>query len=274
MALHINANKLQDSISQYVKDKVNIIEEKVDGKLDNFTIDCSGSPSYINNQIEFTPIPVNKAYVVQCPWAKPAFNKTICIAKSYGWVFLIPLQDRCSVGYIYNSNYAEFENLRSELSSILKKYNLMAKEGNIMPFENFYRKTNFSKDLVYNGNASFFLEPLEATSLNTSISIINQTHKMLCDTTPEIENKKYENLLKETIDIIMLHYLVDPPVKNTFWEYANSNANAWFKLRYKEYPKIHLITQESSLHYATWFEDSFKQNLSGMNLYEKLNSFK
>lgn len=274
MALHINANKLQDYICEHIKDKVNIIEKKVDNKLNTFTIDCSGIPSLSKDQFETPPIPVNKAYVVQCPWDKPAFNKTICIAKSYGWVFLIPLQNRCSVGYIYNSQYAEFGTLQKELSSILKDYNLMAKEGNIMPFENFYRKNNFSDNLVYNGNASFFLEPLEATSLNTSISIINQTHKMLCDSTPEVENKRYKNLLNETVDIIMLHYLVEPPVKNTFWEYANNKANEWFKLRYKDYPKIHLITQESSLYYATWFEDSFKQNLSGMNLYEKLNSFK
>ena len=274
MALHINANKLQDYICEHIKDKVNIIEKKVNNKLNTFTIDCSGTPPLLEDQFEIPPIPVNKAYVVQCPWDKPAFNKTICIAKSYGWVFLIPLQNRCSVGYIYNSHYAEFDKLQKELSSILKDYSLMAKEGNIMPFENFYRKNNFSDNLVYNGNASFFLEPLEATSLNTSISIINQTHKMLCDSTPEVENKRYENLLKETVDIIMLHYLIDPPTKNVFWEYANANANAWFKLRYKEYPKIHLITQENSLYYATWFEDSFKQNLSGMNLYEKLNSFK
>ena len=72
----------------------------------------------------------------------------------------------------------------------------------------------------------------------------------------------------------MLHYLVDPPIKNKFWEYANAKANSWFKLRYKDYPKIHLITKEIPLYYSTWFEDSFKQNLSGMNLYEKLNSFK
>ena len=274
MALHINANKLQNYICEHIKDKVNIIEKKVDNKLNTFTIDCSGTPPLLEDQFELPPIPVNKAYVVQCPWDKPAFNKTICIAKSYGWVFLIPLQNRCSVGYIYNSQYAEFDTLQKELSSILKDYNLMAKEGNIMPFENFYRKNNFSDNLVYNGNASFFLEPLEATSLNTSISIINQTHKMLCDSTPEDENKRYKNLLNETVDIIMLHYLVEPPVKNTFWEYANNKANEWFKLRYKHYPKIHLITQESSLYYATWFEDSFKQNLSGMNLYEKLNSFK
>ncbi len=274
MALHINANKLQNYICEHIKDKVNIIEKKVDSKLETFTIDCSGIPTLSKDQFETPPIPVNKAYVVQCPWDKPTFDKTICIAKSYGWVFLIPLQNRCSVGYIYNSQYAEFDKLQNELSSILKDYNLMAKEGNIMPFENFYRKNNFSNNLVYNGNASFFLEPLEATSLNTSISIINQTHKMLCDSTPEVENKRYENLLKETVDIIMLHYLVEPPIKNAFWEMANYKANIWFKSRYKNYPKIRLITQGDSLHYATWFEDSFKQNLSGMNLYEKLNSFK
>ena len=112
-----------------------------------------------------------------------------------------------------------------------------------------------------------------AAMVNTSIKINENILKIYFDN-PEVENKKYINTLKNGGDGWIITADDDPPVKSNFWGMANHKANTWFKSRYKNYPKIRLITQGDSLHYATWFEDSFKQNLSGMNLYEKLNSFK
>lgn len=273
MALHINAHKLQNYIVDHLKDKINIIEKKVKhSDLNTYIIDCSGktpTPDEYNN----TPIPVNEAYVVNCSWDKPRFNKTLCIAKSYGWVFLVPLQDRCSVGYLYNKNYATLEEIKYETKNILKQYHLVADIEKIIGFQNYYRKINFSENISYNGNASFFLEPLEATSLNTAIRVINQTNKILSDGGLDFQNNTYKNFLTETIDIIMLHYLVDPPVKNLFWEYANNKAKSWLSDRFKTYPKIRLITEDSSLRYSTWFENSFKQNIKGLKLYNKLKEF-
>ena len=143
-----------------------------------------------------------------------------------------------------------------------------------MFFENYYRKQNFNEKVSYNGNASFFLEPLEATSLNVSIRMVNQCLTLLTNGDLRKQNNRYQAILEETIDIIMLHYLVDPPVKNLFWEYANHKAKEWLSNRYKTYPKIRLITKNSPLHYSTWFDGSFKQNLTGLGLYDKLNKFK
>jgi len=274
MALHINAHKLQDYILNHLKDKVNIIEKKVThNEIKDYIIDCSGKTPNIN-EYELTPIPVNEAYVVNCSWDSPTFSKTLCIAKSYGWVFLIPLQNRCSVGYLYNKNYATTNEIINEVYDVLKEYRLFADTSNHISLSNYYRKNNFTENVSYNGNASFFLEPLEATSLNVSIRIINQCLKSLSDGNLQQQNDRYQSLLKETIDIIMLHYLVDPPVKNMFWEYANDKAKTWLSDRYKNYPKIRLITNKSSLYYSTWFEGSFKQNLTGLDLYDKLNKFK
>jgi hypothetical protein len=274
MGLHINAHKLQNYIADYLGDKVNVINKKVEhNEIEDYIIDCSGKPP-ITDDYNFTPIPVNSAYVVNCPWDKPTLSKTICIAKSYGWVFLIPLQNRCSVGYLYNKNYGTGAEVKDELGDILKEYNLQADSGNYMFFENYYRKQNFNKKVSYNGNASFFLEPLEATSLNVSIRMVNQCLTLLTNGDLRKQNNRYKAILEETIDIIMLHYLVDPPIKNLFWEYANHKAEEWFSNRYKTYPKIRLITKNSPLHYSTWFDGSFKQNLTGLGLYDKLNKFK
>ena len=38
-------------------------------------------------------------------------------------------------------------------------------DTNSFSFNNYYRKQNFTDRVVYNGNASFFLEPMEATSV-------------------------------------------------------------------------------------------------------------
>jgi hypothetical protein len=284
---HVNANKLQNYIIDYVKDKVNIIEKKIEHKdIDNYIIDCSGKPLN-STELEPTPIPVNKSYIVQCPWDKPRFNKTLAIAKSYGWVFLIPLQNRCSVGYLYNSKYVNFDHLKQELNDILKEYDLTPTSNNTVDFNNYYRSENFNEKVSYNGNASFFLEPMEATSLSTSILLLRWISELFysygkgygekCENKYQIANNKYKIYLEETIDIIMLHYLIEPPIQNEFWNYANHSANEWFNNRFKNYPKIRLsidTNPDPILEYSTWFKGNFIQNIKGLNIQEKLNNFK
>ncbi len=271
IALHFNANKFQEYVIDKLKDKVNIIEQRVKhNDVNNYIIDCSGTPSK-EKEILNTPIPVNKARIIQCLWDKPKFNYTLCIAKKWGWVFLIPLKNRCSVGYLYNELYSDFDEIESELQDILKKYNLVATHGNTLDFKNYYREKNYTDKVSYNGNASSFLEPLEATSLYTAYRNIDKTNKVILG---EIDynsaNKDYRNMMEETIDIIMLHYLVKPPYKTEFWEMAHYNAVSWFVDRFESYPKIRLISGKGPLSYSAWKKDSFKQNIKGLKLHNKL----
>lgn len=276
MALHLNANKLQNYITAYLKNKVNIIEKRVKHEeLNSYIIDCTGKMNQ-DDYVE-TPIPVNSVYLSNCSWDKPRFNKTLCVAKTHGWVFLIPLQNRCSVGYLYNKECSSFSEIQTETKEILKEYNLVRDIENHLTFENYYRKINFTENVSYNGNSSFFLEPLEATSLNTTVRVAGQIYNILEGGDIEFQNNQYKNFIDETIDIIMLHYLNRPkfvPNENDFWSMANEKANEWFSMRYKTYPKINLITEEGSLNYSTWYDGSFKQNLTGLNLYSRLNQFK
>jgi hypothetical protein len=274
-SIHINATNLQDFIIDKVSSKVNIIEKHVKhSELESYIIDCSGKPPIVSER-NVTPIPVDSAYVTQCPWDNPKFSKTLCVAQEHGWVFLIPLQDRCSVGYLYNSNFIDIETIKTSVNKIFNQYNLTPLESKSLSFNNFYRKNNFRGKFTYNGNSSFFLEPIEATSLNTAIDIIGKTDLLLKNKISfKDANEKYKNFLEETIDIVMLHYLVDPPFDSPFWKMANKKAVDWFTKRYKEYPKINIITQEGEYDYSTWYQESFKQNLKGLNLYNKLNQIK
>ena len=95
---------------------------------------------------------------------------------------------------------------------------------NSFTFGNYFRKKNFSERIVYNGNASFFLEPLEATS----IGVINRINRMAYDiwvnglSQNEIEEKNtnYIDYLTEIERMIMLHYYAGSIYNTPFWDHA------------------------------------------------------
>ena len=275
MSLHFNSNKLQNLIFENLKSKVNIIDQHVSSKSLNsdYTIDCSGTP-IINNEFELAKyIPVNSAYIRQCSWDYPQFKSTLAIARPYGWVFCIPLKNRCSIGYLFNSNITTVDEISEDWERIIHDYSLVLTNYStpkLINFSNYYRKENFTDKISYNGNASFFLEPMEATSVNIIIKN-NQLTKGIIEGHFETDkhNKSYTNFLKETQDMIMLHYLAGSKWKNEFWDMATSKAQDCWKESFTNYPKSHLITKDQ-IHYSTWNADSFKQNLTGLDLYKVL----
>jgi hypothetical protein len=90
----------------------------------------------------------------------------------HGWVFGIPLQKRISIGYLYNDKISSLEEVKEDVKNTFKEYNLNpSKITNHIKFQSFYRKENFKNRIIYNGNASFFIEPLEATSTSMSTDI-------------------------------------------------------------------------------------------------------
>lgn len=276
MSLHFNSNKLQSLIFETLKSKVNIIDQNITPKLINsdYTIDCSGTPP-IDNKFELAKyIPVNSAFIRQCSWDYPQFKSTLAIARPYGWVFCIPLKNRCSIGYLFNNNISTVDEINEDWEHIAYDYNLTLTDYStpkLLNFSNYFRKENFTDKLSYNGNSSFFLEPMEATSINVIIRN-NQLTKGIIEGhfEADIQNQSYINFLKETQDMIMLHYLAGSKWKNEFWDMATSKAQDCWKEAFSTYPKSKFIT-ETNIHYSTWNSDSFSQNLKGLDLYSKLN---
>lgn len=276
MSLHFNANKFQNFILNTLESKVNIIDKNISpNSLDSdYIIDCSGKPN-ITDEFELTKyIPVNTAYIQQCTWERPQFNSTLAIARPYGWVFGIPLKNRCSIGYIHNSDITSIVEIEEDIQNIFRDYNLTPNDTippRVLKFSNYFRKKNFTDKIAYNGNSSFFLEPMEATSINIIIRN-NQLTKGIIEGNFEADtqNKSYTNFLKETQDMIMLHYLAGSKWKNEFWDMATSKAQDCWKEAFSTYPKSKFIT-ETNIQYSTWNSDSFSQNLKGLDLYSKLN---
>lgn len=246
--MHMSAVDLQDKIFEllithpFIK-KVEDTHISSDN-LEGFTIDCSGTPD-IDENFYSTKIPVNNAYVTQCKWGNIRMDFSLTIARPYGWVFGIPLQDRVSIGYLFNDKFNNLEDIKEDVKYIFNRFNLTPTEDtNHIKFSNYYRKKNFKDNLAYCGNKSFFLEPLEATSLSCSYEVTN----IFLDefTSTFVKNNQYKSLIKKAENVIMLHYLSKNDYKTDFWKFARENALEHFDGKDLDYIKRNCLFFDSN----------------------------
>lgn len=281
VGLHFNAKELQKYIYEKVKDKVtiinkNVISEDVDA---DYIMDCSGKPNSYDLFHYSSYIPVNSAYITQCYWDYPRFQYTLTIARPYGWVFGIPLKNRCSIGYLFNKNINNLDDIKEDVQEIFRKWNLIPSENiSHLQFKNYYRKQNYTDRVVYNGNCSFFLEPLEATS----IDLMNYIQKSAIELwknniSADQLNTVYIKNIKQIENIIMLHYFSGSIYDTDFWKFAKERGVDLIKDSIKNDPDLALFINSAlnikqshlnQIHggYGTWSVRSFHQNLHGLGI--------
>ena len=274
-SIHFNAVMLQDLLKERNEKDVKFIDKNVthDDIDADFIIDCSGKPTDKTKLETAEYIPVNTALVKKCYWDYPQYTHTLCIAAQYGWIFGIPLQDRISFGYIHNTDFVNKKKIEQELLEVIDSYNLTPEpEENYIEFGNYYRKENFTERVMYNGNASFFLEPMEATSIGT-IDTINRFayDAMFGLNTIENVNAKYKSWFKQCQDVITMHYLAGSQTfDNDFWQYAKRLATNCYNDKSQMLVDIlnaHDKEGFNTIHdYGTWTMESFNQNINGLGL--------
>lgn len=287
-AMHFNAAKLQEFLFEKIKKTTNvkIIEANITAdEIDaDHIVDCSGFPKDYSDYDQSEFIPVNAAFVTQCNWDYPRFNHTLTIARPYGWVFGIPLQNRCAIGYMYNDKINTLDEIKEDVKNIFDRFNLTPSNvTNHLSFKNYRRKLNFTKRVSYNGNASFFLEPLEATT----IWLTNKNKKWVFESIYNLKtlnqiNQEYWDITDEIENVVMMHYLVGSKFKTEFWEFAYERAVKKLKLAVKNNsfrnfcndsfsynPKI---AREPIPEYGSWDLSVMHQNLNHLNIKSKLDS--
>lgn len=276
ISYHFNALKLQEFLFDKIKDRFKHYSSNVDAKdVDaDFVMDCSGKPSDYDEFETAEYIPVNSVHVTQCNWDYTRFQYTLAIARPYGWVFGIPLATRCSIGYMYNNNLNTLDEVKEDVLHVLKEFNLVGSKENSFSFNNYYRKQNFSNDgrIAYNGNASFFLEPLEATS----IQMIDYIQRMAFDIwnntiTVDYANSRYHNLIREIRNMIMLHYSVGSKFNSPFWDYAIQQGRECVMSLETDTRFREILNNLNNFNYniedyGTWTIPSFKVNLTELGL--------
>lgn len=300
VSYHFNAISLQNFIFNQLKDKVILFDQNINSdRIDaDYVIDCSGKPKDFTDFHEPEYIPINAAYVTQCYWDSPKFFYTLAIARPYGWVFGIPLKNRCSIGYMFNDQITNIDHIKNDVKEIFNQFQLTpSSTTNEIHFRNYFKKNNFTKRVSFNGNASFFLEPLEATTL-TGVNMINEWSCKIIDNPLLVSQKNHWYKIRNinTERMLMLHYFSGSIFKTDFWEYAQERAVRCLKEAFKDpqwsqayeisknvnfsehSQKSVLFSEASPVQAQTddWGMWSYYSNLSnrGLNIYKNLDQLR
>jgi tryptophan halogenase len=195
---------------------------------------------------------------------------TVARAMNYGWLFRIPVWGRHGNGYIYDSDYISEDEAHREIENIFGgKIDI----GRSFKFDPGMLEKVWIKNCCAIGLSGSFVEPLEATSIGTSIQqsfllmnkIINYN-----DQTIKEYNRSFENIMINIRDFIILHYIT----KKTDTKFWIDAANLTLPDTLKE--KLELWRHKLPIredfnnfsNYILFTEDNFSMVMQGLKLFD------
>ena len=237
-ALHFDAVALAKYLKRLaVSKRVRYIDDEVEDVITNkegyitglqtvskdiydtdFVFDCSGFKRLIIGKHFNAPwksykesLPVDKAmpfFIDHDNTNVPPYTEAI--AMKYGWVWKIPVEGRYGCGYVYDSDLVSDEQILEEIKEM---FGSEIESPKTFEFEAGRYETPWVKNCIAIGLSAGFIEPLEATSIMTSLLslgsfIPNNLGNMLKDDFYiQRYNKFVTSVHDDTFNFVFLHYL-------------------------------------------------------------------
>lgn len=223
---------------------------------------------------------VNSAIVFQTQDTDNYNLWTIARAMDCGWMFRLPVWGRYGNGYIFDNTYIGFEEAKDEVVTFFGKDpsndSLHIEFGKEFTFDAGALNETWIKNCVAIGLSSSFIEPMEASSIGTSIQqsfllmhrLINYSQKTI-----DSYNKDFNEMMCNIRDFVALHY-----------QTKKENTKFWKDLKQVPLPnplkeqlnlwKDSLPIQEdfnSTTAYKLFNEDNFTVVMHGLGLFNTLS---
>jgi tryptophan 7-halogenase len=253
------------------------------GKNDNihsaeFFIDSSGFHRVISSKLGAKWIdckdhlPMDRAFAFPTPYTGDNYpSYTVSKAMSSGWMWRIPTQDRYGNGYVYSSKFLTHEEAVAEVQELFDEPIEVRKS---FEFSAGYVDKFWIKNCVSIGLAGSFVEPLEASSIGTSIQQALSLGVSILSWTKEdqyiadVYNKQFELVAKNIIDFVQLHYITkrnDSP----FWQYCKNLKLTEFNQETLEHFKstIPIRSHFTANQWLLFSEHNWLQVLHGLKLF-------
>lgn len=191
-------------------------------------IDCSGFRGLLIEQALKTGwedwgqwLRNDRAIAVQTESVTPASPYTRATARSCGWQWKIPLQDRLGNGLVFGSDYISEEEATRLLLDNVEGRQLT--EPRPIRFRTGRRLKQWNKNCVAIGLASGFLEPLESTSIHLIQNSVIRFIKLFpghLDMQVEADqfNREVEAEMEHIRDFIIAHYKVTNRADSPYWD--------------------------------------------------------
>lgn len=247
-----SAERLDKNVSEIESNGRTTIISHTDGsRLEvDFAIDARGFPKTLDEEKHFSlsMIPTNAALIRSGPVVD--FNRaTRSVARPQGWIFIIPLRNRTSYGYVYNANISTTKEIEDDLNEFLKLEGVQPDDGQkCLSFPNYAYKKLFDGSLMRVGNAAAFFEPLEATAIGAAVAQTlgisiwplgrmkpNSQKMIIRQNDLNVFNKWFYRYHLALGLFIGWHYTQGSAYNTPFWEYAKDTFfGAWEKLKNSE----------------------------------------
>jgi tryptophan halogenase len=241
-------------------------------------IDCSGFAkilsnavgakwvSYKNNLLMNSALPFQLNYEPPCD-VEPV---SIATALSAGWFWQLSLADRWGCGYVFCDQFINFNQAQQEIENFIGEEITPIKQ---IKFDPGRLDRVWIKNCVSLGLASAFVEPLEATSIHTTIMQIQKLSTLLKNEITDKDINDYNNEVATAYDeikeFIVLHYMGGRD-DSEFWRTVSSQTCTDFVRNILNIAKHRLLTaadipnKNTNISYQAW-----NQTLAGLGLFSK-----
>ncbi len=243
-----NIKIIDDFVNNFKTDSNNNINKIVlsNSELDaDFVFDCSGLNRLVIGKFYNEPwisindtLPINQSVVGQIPHNNnfPPYVKIT--AMDYGWTFQIPTADRYGVGYNFDSNYLSTEDAVLEVKN---KINKNWEPAKTIKYDAGYYQNHFIKNCIAIGLSGSFFEPLEASSIMTAVSVVDEVSNNFKNYLIDQDNfrnkinEHIKNLEQDIVAAIYIHYVTNK-TNNDFWK--NFTINNKMPKEIKDFLKL------------------------------------
>lgn len=203
-------------------------EQVIEGDL---FIDCSGFSRVLAKEMnmgwksyaEYLPVNAALPYIHQYEENETVMPETLAWAQNNGWMWQIPTQTRYGCGYVYCDTFVDADTALRELQQTT---NRKIEPIRNLKFETGRLETFWKNNMVVMGLASSFLEPLQATSIHTTIlqlqMLFNYIHPKESKSLhifAESYNKYMTHVVDEFKDLIQIHYMTNRE-DTDFWKFV------------------------------------------------------
>jgi tryptophan 7-halogenase len=234
---HFNTFKLNEFLHKLCEERgINVIKAEIDqvnltedGAIKNlvasdgrtfdydFYVDSTGFHRLLLHKTMGVPwksyqkyLPMNSAIAFPTERLEDIPSWTLSKAMNSGWLWRIPTQERFGNGYVFNDSFMDFDQAQQEVEQLYGHPVEVAKK---IKFDAGCLEKFWVKNCAAIGLSSSFVEPLEASSIGTSIQQAFLFASLLPSYIPgtEYSIKKFNSassaLVENILDFVALHYI-------------------------------------------------------------------
>ena len=208
-------------------------------------IDCSGFSRLLANKVGAgwisykDNLPVNSALPYLHKYEKNEDIKleTLAWAQPNGWMWQIPTQERYGCGYVFCDYFTNADGALRELEKTTGRKIQPIRE---LKFDVGRLKEFWSKNVISIGLSSGFLEPLQATSIHSSIvqcellfnhCLYSEKQKTMNITSINRYNEFVGHMFDDFRDLLQIHYM-SKRNDSDFWKFVKNELVKTEKTKY------------------------------------------